>query len=240
MPPVGWFSSEHSHKKSPTLWYTTNTNIINYTSMVTLQLDMNAQPTWSRIHWNQHFIILLFSTSLHRLPHSGPCTPHAPTDISQRVLPVGWHRKMSGNVGSSSYCHTRTTDERREWRSLWTPFFFIILPTPTAEWSASLEQLCRKVMVTPLLLLSSEDNLMKARDAHFCAPWSTRNPLVVSDSGSALVKLSSIFPIPLIQLTSVYGILLYLEILVRSISSFENITPATSLVLQQYRLFSRY
>ena len=30
----------------------------------------------------------------------------------------------------------------------------------TAEWSASLEQPCRKVMVTPLPLLSSEDNLM--------------------------------------------------------------------------------
>ena len=36
----------------------------------------------------------------------------------------------------------------------------LMLPTPTAEWSASLEQPCRKVMVTPLLLLSSEDNLM--------------------------------------------------------------------------------
>ena len=35
----------------------------------------------------------------------------------------------------------------------------MILPTPTAEWSASLEQPCSKVMVTPLLLLSSEDNL---------------------------------------------------------------------------------
>ena len=35
----------------------------------------------------------------------------------------------------------------------------LILPTPTAEWSASLEQPCRKVMVIPLLLLFSEDNL---------------------------------------------------------------------------------
>ena len=30
----------------------------------------------------------------------------------------------------------------------------MILPTPTAEWSVSLEQPCRKVMVTPLLLMS--------------------------------------------------------------------------------------
>ena len=29
-----------------------------------------------------------------------------------------------------------------------------------AEWSASLEQPCRKVMVIPILLLSLEDNLM--------------------------------------------------------------------------------
>ena len=36
----------------------------------------------------------------------------------------------------------------------------LILPTPTAEWSASLEQPCKKVLVTPLLLLSSEDDLM--------------------------------------------------------------------------------
>ena len=33
------------------------------------------------------------------------------------------------------------------------------LPTP-AEWSASLEQPCRMVMVTLLLLLSLEDNFM--------------------------------------------------------------------------------
>ena len=30
----------------------------------------------------------------------------------------------------------------------------MLLPSPTAEWSASLEQTRRKVMVTPLLLLS--------------------------------------------------------------------------------------
>ena len=36
-----------------------------------------------------------------------------------------------------------------------------IRTTPTAEWSASLEQPCRKVLVISLLLLSSEDNLRK-------------------------------------------------------------------------------
>ena len=68
-------------------------------------------------------------------------------------------------------------------------------------------------MVIPLFSLSSEDNLMNCfyRVRQSRAPqeavewvysrqetlnkltWSTRDPLVVSDSGSALVKLSSIF-----------------------------------------------
>ena len=73
-------------------------------------------------------------------------------------------------------------------------------------------------MVTPLLILSSKDNYLSVCLSMFMirsstgscgvgvvigkrrslrAPWSTRNPLVVKDSGSALVKLSSIFPIPL-------------------------------------------
>ena len=36
----------------------------------------------------------------------------------------------------------------------------MILSTPTAEWSASLEKPCRKVMVIPLLWFHLGDNLM--------------------------------------------------------------------------------
>ena len=36
----------------------------------------------------------------------------------------------------------------------------LTLPTPIAEWSASLEQPCRKVIVIPILLPSSEDDLL--------------------------------------------------------------------------------
>ena len=43
----------------------------------------------------------------------------------------------------------------KEWAGL-------ILPTPTAEWSASLEQLCRKVMVTPLLLCLFLERLVRS------------------------------------------------------------------------------
>ena len=53
------------------------------------------------------------------------------------------------------------------------------LPTPTAEWSASLEQPCRKAMVTPLLLLSSEDNLMMN-----CVPVCLSMCMIRSSTGS--------------------------------------------------------
>ena len=52
-------------------------------------------------------------------------------------------------VPFASVCHYSLVYLPIEWVGL-------ILPTPTAEWSASLEQPCRKVMVTPLVYLPND------------------------------------------------------------------------------------
>ena len=63
----------------------------------------------------------------------------------------------------------------------------MILPTPTAEWSASLEQPCMKVMVTHLLLLSSEDNLTMN-----CLPVGLSMFVIWSSTGSCGVAVTNV------------------------------------------------